>query len=76
MLKYHPICFRKSKWGKGQTGEKNDSSTFVLTPFNFFGQLNIFLLQTLQSMKFSKLSTSTMVSNMIEFQAFIKSTAT
>jgi len=43
----HPICFRKYKWGKGQTGEKNRSSTFVMTAFNFFGQFNIFLLQTL-----------------------------
>jgi len=39
-----PNLFEKIEWGKGQTGEKNCSSTFVLTAFNFLGRFNIFPL--------------------------------
>jgi len=44
MPEYHWICFRKYERGKGQTGGKNGSSTFVLTAFNFFGWFNILLI--------------------------------
>jgi hypothetical protein len=38
-----PGCdLRKYGWENGQTGETNNSNTFVLTAFNSFGLLNIF----------------------------------
>jgi hypothetical protein len=42
VLKYHLLFFQKYEWGKGQTGGKNHTNTFVLIAFTILGQFNIF----------------------------------
>jgi len=37
-----PHFFSKYEWGKGQTGGKNRTNTFVLTAFMIVGRYNIF----------------------------------